>query len=446
MSVEARIRELVAEGGGRAPIARVVKEALGLAGAAGPLARKLAEAALREMRGLALEGDHVVARAIPRASRRVALALSPVSSPTALPAIAAWLPADDAPDPGAEAVVVPLAGDRWRDGVATLAKDLSGCEVFALSAASARRVLRLGARVSGQEEAGEPEVVALGPVARRLGRPLKGPEDAAALVGAPVPENPEDAARLLVRLCRELARIGATDLEGLRALGEPEAPADFDFGDRAFGRDELRALPESPGVYVLEDAEGDVAYVGKAQNLRKRVATYFRSDADERAARVRDAARGLSFERTGSELSALLREQQLIRELRPSLNVQEAVHPRGRSSALGGRLAVVQPSAEGGAEIVLLDRDRGALACDVVPEAGEAEVLGVLRTRLEELSALSRGGEHAPDVEIALSWLAERGAAASVIELPADAREACDLLLRLARDPDLASGRIVPVR
>lgn len=443
MSVEARIRQLVVESAGRAPVERVVREALGVAGATGALARRLVQSALGDLRGLALDGDHVVERATPRMPRMAVLALSPVASSTALPATASWLALPAEGDP--ETV---LLASSWREGVAGLVRDLAGCEIFALSAASARRVLRLGAVVAGLDPDDEPEVVALGPIARRLGAPLKGAEDAAALVGSVVPESPEDAARLLAKLCDELARRAGCDLAGLRELGETELPAEFDFGERAFGRAELRALPEAPGVYLLEDAEGDIAYIGKAQNLRRRVATYFTGDADERAVRVRDAAHGLSFERTGTELSALLREQQLIRELRPALNVAEQVHSRGRqpSGAGGQRLAVVMPSAEGGAEIVLLDRARGASACDVVPEAERGEIEAAVRALLEELARRPQAGPDAADVEIALTWLAERGSAASIVELPDDPGEACSLLASLARDPDLARGRIIPVR
>ena len=42
---------------------------------------------------------------------------------------------------------------------------------------------------------------------------------------------------------------------------------------------QLRALPDSPGVYLFHDADGDVLYVGKAVSLRKRVQSYFRRDA-----------------------------------------------------------------------------------------------------------------------------------------------------------------------
>jgi len=444
-SVEQRIRNLVAEGRGRASLDDVVAEALGLPQARGVLARKLVASAIAPLRGLAVDGDHVVERAPGPSARRCVLALAPTRSKSALPAAAAWLDLSE----GAEPVVVALAGESWRHGTATLARDLAGCEVLALSAVSCRRVLRLGSSIVGMPVEEESAVVALAAVARHVGSPLRSSEDAAALVGAEPPESPEDAARLLARVAGELARRASVDVAALRALADRDVP-EFDFGARAFARADLLALPESPGVYLFEDGEGDVAYVGKAAHLRRRVSSYFGASVDERAARVRDAAHGLSVERTGTELTALLRELQLIRELRPALNVQQQVHPRGRAVAAAlerGPLAVLQPSADGGVEVVLLDRECGVATMDVVPEGGVAAIAETIRGEIELLRA-SRGGEDAAaDVETALTWLAsETASSASVVDASGASREVARILARLACDEDLDAGRIVPLR
>ena len=61
--------------------------------------------------------------------------------------------------------------------------------MLALSAGSVRRVLRLAAQLAELELDEEPEVVALAPIARAVGTPIRSAEDAAALVGEAVPDS-----------------------------------------------------------------------------------------------------------------------------------------------------------------------------------------------------------------------------------------------------------------
>lgn len=84
-----------------------------------------------------------------------------------------------------------------------------------------------------------------------------------------------------------------------------------------------RDLPREPGAYLFRDAEGTVLYVGKADRLRDRVRSYFLTNAGH-SRKVRQAVRRLQhvdFETTGSPLRAVVREQELILEHRPSCNV-----------------------------------------------------------------------------------------------------------------------------
>ena len=57
-----------------------------------------------------------------------------------------------------------------------------------------------------------------------------------------------------------------------------------------------RVLPDRPGVYLFKDLAGRVVYVGKAKNLKKRVLSYFRSNADlvQKTALMMKKARGLA--------------------------------------------------------------------------------------------------------------------------------------------------------
>ena len=84
----------------------------------------------------------------------------------------------------------------------------------------------------------------------------------------------------------------------------------------------LPGLPDRPGVYFMRDGRGSVIYVGKAKSLRNRVRSYFTSvDAHVPKTRklVRDV-RDVTWQETGTELSALLEESRLIKNYLPVYN------------------------------------------------------------------------------------------------------------------------------
>jgi len=83
-----------------------------------------------------------------------------------------------------------------------------------------------------------------------------------------------------------------------------------------------RHAPASPGVYRMIDAAGEVLYVGKAKNIKKRVLAYARPTGhDSRIERMIAAIHALEFVTTRSETDALLLEANLIKRLRPRFNV-----------------------------------------------------------------------------------------------------------------------------
>lgn len=87
-------------------------------------------------------------------------------------------------------------------------------------------------------------------------------------------------------------------------------------------RDYLRRLDERPGVYRMLDAKGEVLYVGKARNLKRRVASYAKpSGHNSRIGRMIGATASMMFLTTETETEALLLEQNLIKQLRPRYNV-----------------------------------------------------------------------------------------------------------------------------
>ncbi len=87
-------------------------------------------------------------------------------------------------------------------------------------------------------------------------------------------------------------------------------------------RDFVTRLPGKPGVYRMYDAKGDVIYVGKARNLKNRVANYTRPFGHtNRIAAMISLTVNMEFVTTSTEAEALLLEANLIKKLRPRFNV-----------------------------------------------------------------------------------------------------------------------------
>jgi excinuclease UvrABC nuclease subunit len=87
-------------------------------------------------------------------------------------------------------------------------------------------------------------------------------------------------------------------------------------------RPNLLDLPECPGVYLFRNAQGAVLYVGKALNLRRRIASYFqrRRQQPAKLRRMIGRARAVTIHVTDSELQALLLESRLIKQETPPYN------------------------------------------------------------------------------------------------------------------------------
>ncbi|HEY4835758.1 MAG TPA: excinuclease ABC subunit UvrC [Bradyrhizobium sp.] len=147
------------------------------------------------------------------------------------------------------------------------------------------------------------------PKGRRGPEPDQPPQDAAADIDPATSGPDEDDESGLPEVPEE---PGVTVLEGPLAIGH------------AAIEQAVRLAPTSPGVYRMLNAANDVLYVGKAKNVRKRLASYARANAPQPARILRMIAATVTVEivSTSTETEALLLEANLIKQLRPRFNVQ----------------------------------------------------------------------------------------------------------------------------
>lgn len=206
--------------------------------------------------------------------------------------------------------------------------------------------------------------------------------------------------------------------------------------------------PQTPGVYVLRDAESRAMYVGKAVNVRRRLRAHFarRRWRGLKAgfARVADA----EWQEVGSELEALLLEARLIHELAPEINVQiaaPALDTRAIPSVLVRDVVIVLPSIEAdSAEIIAAGADGDCLMLRT-RRSGVDLVVHVPRLTRFFKSPLRRSFDGLKLAPLVFSWLAGRGRTASRLD-PHDAagpRAFRARLKALLADEALFSERIV---
>jgi excinuclease ABC subunit C len=115
-------------------------------------------------------------------------------------------------------------------------------------------------------------------------------------------------------------------MDGSSLPNAPDAGADLGHPDGLVGlallQDEVKRLPDSPGVYRMLGDGGEVLYVGKARSLKKRVSHYAQGRFHgPRIAHMVRLTRALEVITTDTESQALLLESNLIKRLKPRFNV-----------------------------------------------------------------------------------------------------------------------------
>ena len=91
-------------------------------------------------------------------------------------------------------------------------------------------------------------------------------------------------------------------------------------------RKKIKSFPTTPGLYFMKGPKDKVLYIGKAKNLRSRVASYFQRGSDIAVSRgpkiieMLGKVKSVDFLETKSEVDALLTEARLIKDIRPPYN------------------------------------------------------------------------------------------------------------------------------
>lgn len=87
-------------------------------------------------------------------------------------------------------------------------------------------------------------------------------------------------------------------------------------------REKVKSLPETPGVYIYYNKQGKIIYVGKAVNLRRRVASYFNRDHESlKTRRLVQNIADLQYHVVNTENDALILENSLIKKHKPHYNI-----------------------------------------------------------------------------------------------------------------------------
>ena len=216
---------------------------------------------------------------------------------------------------------------------------------------------------------------------------------------------------------------------------------------RRIGERVCAEAPATPGVYVLKDDRDRVLYVGKAVNLRRRLRAHFSGRRWRTTKADFTRASAAEWIEVGSDLEALLREAQLIAELRPTVNVQiaaPALDTRAVPAAIVKDAVILVPSIEPDSVELVAARPSGAWLLQRTRRNGADLAVHTKRVWKFFFSVLPPRSSLPPLAPSAYSWLAGRGATATRVDPHAAANERA-LRARLAallRDERLFHERL----
>ena len=291
----------------------------------------------------------------------------------------------------------------------------------------------LGAACSARGETFTDDAVIAGELLKAAGaavsRPLTlGAFEKAVLeaeqTGASARKQGERFATALVELLQLLNRKGIESREQLDLRAREEKKALFT--GKEFTYDTILALPARPGIYGFKDRTGAYLYIGKANNLKRRLLSYF-CETDEsplKIERLRTQSHSLVTHRCGSELECLIYEHRLIRKYSPPLNknVVEVFERKDMFRPIGDCIVLLPHAAEGKGMSVWL-RENQKILLKSFPEGFEADspLIGELKTFFFS-PRLPAAFSDFPEQEIAVRWIKRHADSLAIVPV---SRQAC---------------------
>jgi DNA polymerase III subunit epsilon len=135
----------------------------------------------------------------------------------------------------------------------------------------------------------------------------------------------------------------------------------------------IESLPESPGVYTFYGEDGEILYIGKSINIKKRVQSHFGNDGSSKQLRLMQEVRDIDAITTAGELGALLLESHRIKKEQPLYN---------RMSRRAKKLVVIREYDEDGYKRTVLETYQSE---DLT---ASEKILGVFRSMSQAKKAL----------------------------------------------------------
>jgi DNA polymerase-3 subunit epsilon len=135
-----------------------------------------------------------------------------------------------------------------------------------------------------------------------------------------------DADATALVLLEFLKTMGEMEITTLAKMLDYQKRGGKRYGDIKipFPEHRLSGYPQTPGVYMMRDEKGDILYIGKAKNLRKRLQSYFTNLVRQptKVQELMPQVMDIETHQLGSELEALLEESRLIKSHQPYYNRQ----------------------------------------------------------------------------------------------------------------------------